>query len=57
MDVFEAIHTRASVRSLKHLRLLAVLPIGKSAVSPHQARKKTLAEIVYYKNCGKREKP
>lgn len=41
----------------KHLRLLAVLPIGKSAVSPRQARKKTLAEIVYYENYGKREKP
>ncbi|MEE8592203.1 MAG: hypothetical protein V3T35_12890 [Spirochaetia bacterium] len=41
----------------KHLRLLAVLPIGKSAVSPHQARKKTLTEIVYYENYGKREKP
>jgi len=31
-----------------HLRLLAILPIGKPAVEPHQARKKPLSEIVYY---------
>jgi nitroreductase len=40
----------------KHLRLLAILPIGKPAVSPRQARKKKLDELVYYDRYGNREK-
>jgi nitroreductase len=40
-----------------HLRLLAVLPIGKPGVPPRQARKTALAEIVYYENYGNRENP
>ena len=40
-----------------HLRLLAVLPIGKPAAPAPQARKKPLEELVYYDTYGKREKP
>jgi hypothetical protein len=39
------------------LRLLAVLPIGKPAMSPRQARKKALADIVCYESYGNTEKP
>ena len=38
-----------------HLRLLAILPIGKPAVTPVQARKKPLGELVYYDTYGNRE--
>ena len=41
----------------KHLRLLAILPIGMPAVSPQQARKKPLGELVYYDTYGNSEKP
>jgi nitroreductase len=40
-----------------HLRLLAVLPIGKPAAAPRQARKKPLADILFYDKYGDREKP
>ena len=39
-----------------HLRLLAILPIGKPATSARQARKKPLDELVYYDTYGNREK-
>jgi nitroreductase len=41
----------------EHLRLLAILPIGKPAAPAHQARKKPLEQLVYYDTYGKREKP
>jgi nitroreductase len=41
----------------EHLRLLAILPIGKPAASVHQARKKPLGELVYYDTYGNRQKP
>jgi len=40
-----------------HLRLLAILPVGKPAAPAGQARKKPLGELVYYDTYGKREKP
>jgi len=39
----------------EHLRLLAILPIGKPAVTPVQAGKKPLGELVYYDTYGNRE--
>jgi nitroreductase len=41
----------------EHLRLLAILPIGKPAAPVHQARKKPLEELVYYDTYGNRRKP
>jgi len=40
----------------EHLRLLAILPIGKPAVTPVQAGKKPLVELVYYDTYGNRER-
>ena len=37
-----------------HLRLLAVLPIGKPATAPHQKEKKPLKEITHYDRYGTR---
>jgi nitroreductase len=41
----------------EHLRLLAILPIGKPVASAHQARKKPLDHLVYYDTYGNRAKP
>jgi nitroreductase len=38
----------------KHLRLLAILPVGRAAASPLQAGKKPLAELVHYERYGAR---
>jgi nitroreductase len=40
----------------EHLRLLAILPIGKPAGPAHQARKKPLDQLVYYDRYGHRKK-
>jgi nitroreductase len=41
----------------EHLRLLAILPIGKPTYLVHQARKKPLEELVYYDRYGNKKKP